>query len=246
MVRELLGGRFANTAFVLFNPSGTRMLSKTGRSPNQGLSSSRGPGRGASDSDVVSEMDRIARRYEPKGNLESAELQDFHSLKQSLNVASADQRLLVLVNAPKSDHGNLAEKLKPVFADSETIGKFHLDFLGEKTDKNWTAAVKGSKTKPGIMIVQSSQFGLDGKVVDQLELNESVDEIKKALLNANKKFAKVEKRKDYSAHVREGRRQGIKFESEIPYGEDRDGDGEIDKRGRREPQRGGRRGRRGR
>lgn len=195
MVRKLLGGRFENTAFVLFDPSGTRMLSKTGRSPNQGLSSARGPGHKASDSAVVSEMNRIARKFKTKADPTLAELQDFHSFKQALNVAAADQRLLVLVNAPTTDHEKLGEKLKPVFADPETVGRFHLDFLDASTDKDWAKVLRGSKKGPGIMIVQSGQFGLDGKVVAHLGLDHSVDEIRQSLLIANQKFAKLEKEK---------------------------------------------------
>ena len=42
-------------------------------------------------------------------------------------------------------------------------------------------------------------------------------------LEANTAFASMEDRKVYSQHVSTGRRKGIYFENEIPYGEDRDG-----------------------
>ena len=44
-------------------------------------------------------MYRIADDYEPTGSEEAAVLQEFNSFRQALNVASADQRLLVLVDA---------------------------------------------------------------------------------------------------------------------------------------------------
>ena len=104
-------------------------------------------------------------------------------------------------------------------------------------------ALNADAADRGILIVRSGQFGLDGTVVDRLGLDASSDQIKDALLNANQRFSTVEKRKDYQSHVQAGRRQGIKYESVIPYGEDRDGDGEIDRRGSSRGQRGGRRGR---
>ena len=239
MVRRLLGGKFVNTVFVLFDPTGESELSRTGRSPNQGLSKR---GRKANDETVVSEMNRIVEQFEPKDNLQMAGLQDFDSLKEAINVASADQRLLVLVNVNQTERDALREKLKPVFTHADVIGKFHLDFLDTKIDETWTKLVTGiedkgteekiAKEKPGIMIVRSSQFGLDGKVVAQLPLSQTVDEFKTALLAENKKFAEAEKRKDYKTHVLEGRKQGIEYDSVIPYGEDRDGDGEIDKKRR--------------
>ena len=229
MVRRLLGGKFANTVFVLFDPTGESELTRKGRSPNQALSTR---GRKADDETVVSEMNRIVKEYEPKDNLQMAELQDFDSLKEAINVASAEQRLLVLVNVNKTERDALSEKLKPVFTHADVIGKFHLDFLDTQTDKTWKKLVTGTEEDPGIMVVQSSQFGLDGKVVAKFPLDQTADEFKTALLTENKKFAEAEKRKDYKTHVLEGRKQGIEYDSVIPYGEDRDGDGKIDKRRR--------------
>ena len=229
MVRRLLGGKFVNTVFVLFDPTGERELSRTGRSPNQGLSTR---GRKATDETVVSEMNRIVKDFEPKDDLQIAELQDFDSLKEAVNVASAEQRLLVLVNVNKTERAALSEKIKPVFTHADVIGKFHLDFLDTEVDKNWTDLVTGTQEKPGIMIVQSSQFGLDGKVVAQLPLGQTADEFKTSLLAENEKFAEAEKRKDYKSHILKGREQGIEYDSVIPYGEDRDGDGEIDRKRR--------------
>ena len=77
-----------------------------------------------------------------------------------------------------------------------------------------------------------------GKVVAELEPDADADAIEKTLLDANRAFSESEERKAYSSHVKDGRREGIYFENAIPYGEDRDGDGEIDHRGRRR-QRGG-------
>ena len=82
-------------------------------------------------------------------------------------------------------------------------------------------------------VVILSQNTGDGAIIDKLPISTSSKKIKTALLAANQKFAKSEKRKVYSQHVVQGRRKGIYFENEIPYGEDRDGDGKIDKQKRR-------------
>ena len=104
MVRSLLNGTYANTAFCIFDPQGEQRLSGTGRSPTQVI------GRRLSDSNdrVIAEMKRIASQYQSKSD-GVAELQDFLSFRQALNVASADQRLLVFVNADKA----AVEKLSP-------------------------------------------------------------------------------------------------------------------------------------
>ena len=227
MVRELLDGRFENTAFVIFDPSGTQRLSKTGRSPDQGLNAKRGPGK-ASNSEIITRMGQIAGRFQANGKAGDAELQDFHSFRQALNVASADQRLLLFVNVDKKSRSKVVSNLKEVFADPEIVGKFHLDFADAKTDAQWSASVKDATNNAGMSLIRSGQFGLDGEVVRLLSLKTKPKDIKSTLLAANKTFSQIEKRKSYSDHVRQGRRQNIYFENVIPYGEDKDGDGEID------------------
>ena len=227
MVRELLDGRFENTAFVIFDPSGTKRLSKTGRSPDQGLNAKRGPGK-ASKGEIIVRMQQIAANYQVIGRASDAELQDFHSFRQALNVASADQRLLLFVNVDQKSRSQVVSNLKEVFADPEIAGKFHLDFADAKTDAQWSESIKDATNNAGMSLIRSGQFGLDGELVRLLSLKTKPKDIKSTLLAANKTFAKVEKRKSYSDHVRQGRRQNIYFENAIPYGEDKDGDGQID------------------
>lgn len=237
MVRGLLNGRFENTAFCVFDPLGQRRLSRTGRSPDQGLSARRGPGRETSSQTVIGKLNQIAADYIPIGATDQVLLQDFNTFRQALNVASADQRLLLQVNVDKESRPEIEKTLMQVFADQEIVGKFHLNFLDPKTDENWGKAIQGANDKPSLVIIQAGQFGLDGTLVQQLTLESSSDTIKSALLAANKTFAESEKRKSYSSHVQQGRRQRIYFENEIPYGEDKDGDGKVDRKGRKKRQR---------
>ena len=233
MVRSLLNGAYANTAFCIFDPQGEQHLSRSGRSPSQVI------GRRSSESNdrVIKEMKRIASGYKPKSD-GTAELQDFLSFRQALNVASADQRLLVFVNADKATVEKLSPTLKKLFADKDIIGRFHLDIAGED-DGQWGKVIADAPPEPAIHVIRAGKFGLDGTAVSKLSLDTSLEDLKKNLLAENKKFSEVESRKDYADHVRAGRRQGIEFKSEIPYGEDRDGDGKIDQRGGRN--RGGKR-----
>ncbi len=227
MVRALLNGRFANTAFCVFDPQGKKRLSRSGRGPsNLGT-----PGRGGqpSDDSVIREMKRISSRYKNRGDSGDIVLQDFNTFRQALNVASADQRLLVFAKVDKDKRGDVENTLQQVFADEDVVGKFHLNFFDDEQDKDWYKKIKGANSRQtGILIIRSGQFGLDGELLKRLPDSASTAEITKALSESNSKFAKIEKRKTYADHVRAGRRKGIYFENEIPYGEDRDGDGKID------------------
>ena len=224
LIRSILNGRYANTAFCIFDPQGEKRLTRSGRSPDQALT-----GRGTDDDNdtIIKEMNRIAKKYLAKTGDQDAVLQDFLSFGQALNVASADQRLLVFVNADKSATKEIMPTLEELFSDDEVVGRFHLDLSGEE-DKEWGKSIKGAKEEPAINIIRASKFGLDGTLVKQLPLGSSLTELKTALLDENKKYSSTEKRKEYAKHVMNGKRSGIKYESAIPYGEDRDGDGKID------------------
>ncbi len=240
LVRSLLNGRFANTAFCILAPDGKERLSRTGRGPEHGLSAGRpGPDNEPSAEEVIKALENIAMSYRPRGDEKDATLQDFHTFRQALNVAAGDQRLLLFVAAADDDQAKVKQTLKPVFADDEVIGKFHLDFADTAKDAAWAENIERTRGKSGLVIVHADPFGQSGRVVEQLPLTASAEEIKTALLKANTGFSLTEERKVYSEHVDTGRRERIFFENEMPYGEDRDGDGKIDSGGGKGGDKGG-------
>lgn len=180
---------------------------------------------------VVAVLNEISSEYLTKGEGSEAGLQDFHTIRQALNVASGDQRLLILTVGDEKEEESEGV-LRKLFNDRELMGRFHHDFVRKEED--WQELVVGEKEEAGFLIVQADRFGMSGKVVAELSLSVGGKELKEALIEANGVFAATEERKSYREHVSEGRRQGIYFEGGVPYGEDRDGDGKIDeRRGRR-------------
>ncbi len=241
-IRDLLQGSMQNTAFVVYAPDGKTKLTRSQRSPQFVLG-----GRGSKDiAPVIDQMGEIADEYKVKGSANSAVLQDFDSFKQSLNVASADQRLLVFTVSPQNKMTRVRKSLQAVFNDPSVSGKFHFDIAG-KGDVKWAEILKNVDAKTGIFIIKSDEFGQEGVVVKSLPLDTAASRLRAELLAANKQFAKLEKRKDYGKHVNQGRREGVKFENAIQHGEDRNGDGKVDehkpsqgRRGDRPPRGGGR------
>ncbi len=199
-------------------PDGQEWLSRASRGPEQVLGRS-----GATEA-----LHRYALMYPAKAESKDALVQDFHSFRQALNVASADQRVLVLVNAPAGQESKLRESLRAVANDQSVIGRFHFDF---EQSSGWKANVTGSSDQPGIIMIHPGEFGMNGKALKQLPLNATNEQIIATMLQANTHFAATTEKKVYSQHVAKGTRQGIYFQGAVPYGEDRDGDGEIDHRG---------------
>ena len=113
-------------------------------------------------------------------------------------------------------------------SNKDISGKFHVDFGTAATDREWSQSIRGVKYKSAYFVIRADEFGQQGVVVDQLPLTTSVAELRTSMLDANQVFAESEERKAYAAHVADGKQQGIYFEQQIPFGEDKDGDGVID------------------
>jgi hypothetical protein len=212
-----LSGAFANTAFCLLSPDGQKKLTRGGRGPQMSL------GRG----NEIAQAERIARQYQTTADLREAVVEDFHSFRQALNVASADQRVLVLISGPKAKLDAARLSLRTVASDSRIIGRFHFDF---DADDAWVKSIAGGNgDASGIFAIRPGEFGLKGEVLAQMSLDSDNDKILDTLVAANVTFAKTTAKKVYATHVAKGKKLGIYFEGAVPYGEDRDGDGVIDK-----------------
>lgn len=220
-MRSYLNGRFANTAFCMLAPDGKERLTRGGRSPGQIF------GRSAN---LADELNRIAKDYRAKEMKTPAPMPDFGTFRMALNIASGDQRVLVLQAGTDE---KATANLTAVAASPPILGRFHYDL--EKDADMWSEVIEGEKSTKGILLINPDPFGQKGTVISQLPLSASRQEITKALQEANAKFIATTEKKSYSEHVKKGRRAGIHFEMPVEFGEDRDGDGVIDER------RGGRR-----
>lgn len=227
MVRNLLNGRFENTAFVLMSPNGKELTRKGSRSPLMTFGSVNA---------TVNAMDLYLFDFEPKNLKAHPTPPDFDSLKQSLNVASADQRPLVIgFYRDRTSKSRIQNMLAIAFTAKESIGRFHFD--QQSLDTGWPTSISPTSAREGLYIIHPDEFGLKGKVAQFIPESTSDSQLIKLLTEANNQFIKVTQPKVYSSHVSKGRRLGIKFNSVVPYGEDRNGDGIIDSRGQRNPRR---------
>lgn len=224
LIRSLLNGRMENTAFVVFAPDAKTALTRSGRSPKH-----------AFGSDTISSMNALAAKYKPTNNNQQATLSDFNSFKQALNVASADQRLLVYTVSPNDQLPAVKAHLQTIFNDPAITGRFFYD-IAQKQDTQLAKSINNTTQKTGIFIIQPGKYGQTGTALAQLPLDATPETIKKSLLTANTTFANTEKRKIYSQHVSDGKKDNINYLNNVAPGEDRDADGKIDpKRERRKP-----------
>ena len=180
----------------------------------------------------MSAFGEIADDYRAKGKSEAAAVPDFPNFRLGLNVASADQRVIILISGTEKEIKEARKSISAVSNDPEIIGRFHYDF--ETDPKTWTGILTGSKSKSGIKIIVPDTYGQKGRIIKSLPLETKAEKLKAALLKANETFVKTTEKKNYQNHVQEGRRKGVKWTMPMEFGEDRDGDGKIDHRaGRR-------------
>ncbi|MGC6427731.1 MAG: hypothetical protein ACON5H_12155 [Akkermansiaceae bacterium] len=199
-------------------PDGQTRLTRSGRGPHHAF------GHG---SDLATELDEIAKKYRVREK-SPGPAPDFNRFALALNVAAADQRVLVL-QAGKSKKAS--ETLSAAAWSDLMIGRFHYDV--EINTSQWTEIIEGEKSQEGIMIIHPDPFGQKGKVLAQLPYDVSRKDLAAALTKANKTFTQTTEKKNYSNHVSEGRRKRIFITMPVEFGEDRDGDGKIDHRGAR-------------
>ncbi len=218
IVRSYLNGRFENTAFCILSPDGKQRLTRSHRGPSQALGG-----------DLAEALGEISRKYSMRGRVDTALVPDFPNFRLALNVASADQRLLISVVGEEAKVDAVREQMKAIANSDELIGRVHYDF--HSSEAELAKALGKANAGAGIRIVLPDTFGQTGKVMNELPINATMSDLKEAILKANKTFAETTEKKVYSDHVRAGRQQGVEWTMPMEYGEDRDGDGVIDFRG---------------
>ena len=217
LIRRHFDGKFVNTAFCLLSPDGNKRLSQSSR----GISRPFG-----NNNQVAVGLTRIAKEYPSKADFREALTPDFHSFRQALNVAAADQRVLVLVAVPEEQRKRTEKRLRNIAWHDDVVGRFHFDF---ETDPNtWQTKLTGKNQDNGIFLIKSSKFGINGTILARVPLEATDAELLNALNKANEEFARTTTKTDYTSHVAEGRRKGYFFEMAMPYGEDRNADGKVD------------------
>ena len=216
IVRSHLGGRFENTAFCVIAPDGQKRLTRSGRGPLH-------------ISQNFDDIAVIADRYKSRGDMLNSRIPDFNSFALALNVSSADQKILLLIVGNEDEITAAGKRIRSVAWDENVVGRFNYDF--ESDSDSWVAPISSKSKRSGFYIVRPGEFGLEGEIVKSLPLNTSKETLLQEMTVANRDYAKRTKKKVYSSHVVEGRKQGKRIEMAMPFGEDRDGDGKIDHRG---------------
>lgn len=121
---------------------------------------------------------------------------------------------MVVVGGDQAEVDRLNKKLSSVIWEESLIGKF---IYASTTNREDLGIVAGATSKLGYLVVNPDIFGKKGELIEVIDGASSTKELKKALSAAADEFMRT--KKTHGTHVRDGRRNGEEWESEVPVPE---------------------------
>ena len=159
-------------------------------------------------------MDRIAKDYpESRGTaLSDTRLPLVGRIDLALNVAACDSLPVVVTWADEQQQlDQINQKLLGLAWSEQFAGQF---IYASATDGKELKPITGRKQSAAILIVQPDAYGLSGQVLQQLESDASVDNLRTAMHDVIAKYPR--RQKTHNSHVRMGIQLGIEWETLIP------------------------------
>lgn len=192
------GGVLRNTSFALLTPEGEK-IGRGGRSPDMVY---RSPER------FVSTLQRLARQHESSAKAIAA-LPTHRDLRLGLNVAAADIRPLVVIRAQGEKAARaLAERVATFAWSADGVGRAHYVVLSE------ASTYADLTPEPGISVIHPDSHGQGGRVLVHLPPDEAEAKLPEALDAGLVLFQG--KTRNFRQHMRDARRRGIEWETEVP------------------------------
>ncbi|MDA1195767.1 MAG: thioredoxin family protein [Planctomycetota bacterium] len=201
-------GELENTTFALLAPDGKTPLARTGRSPSFAY------GHGSEAVGRMAEaMEMIRKRYPGKrAATAGAPLPLLPDVRRGVNVAACDGLPLVIVIGRDEAHRRALEaNLAPLAWAEGNQGAFLYASTHELKDLEGLAEVKRTA---GYAVIAPGTYGADGKGLVQVPADATAKTIQAALNRARGAFAAPEK--SQGDHVRDGKRAGVHWDTEIP------------------------------
>lgn len=207
-MKSIYRGRSAeleNTVFTVLAPDGETPLVRPSRSPGMTYGT---PER------LVEALEGFTERYAKsvKRRGKTSPLPVYEDLRVSLDVASCDSRpLVVVLSKDEKKRAKAAARLAELAWSEEFIGRCHYAFAVEDKELE---SFEGLPKGDALLVVAPGDYGLSGKILGSVDLD-SKERAMRALLERGlelyKPVAKIPR-----DHIRQGRRAGLDWETDIP------------------------------
>ena len=200
-------GQVENTTFALLSPDGRTPLVRAGRSPNWDFSGAQ---------DMAAAMDRIASLYPDRYTAGGADLPVVDNLRLALNVGACDHLPVVaLLSDNPQQLQRWRAQLASVAWNPSVQGR--AIYCLDRTASARTL-IRG-RVENGLVVLQSGQFGLDGSVLANLDVDspQLVTQLTRALSRYSYRNT------DSFTHIREGNARGVHWQTQIPVTDPQEG-----------------------
>ena len=166
---------------------------------------------------MVADLRKFAKQYPgvkpKKGSIPS--VPKMKSVRLAVNVASCDGLpCVVVVGGDQAEVDRLNDKLSGVIWGKALVGKF---ICASTTNRDDLDIVTGATSKSGFLVIKPDVYGKKGELIKAIDGDASSKELKKSLASIADKFARNSK--THGTHVRDGRRNGETWETEVPVPE---------------------------
>lgn len=198
-------GDLRNFGYAILSPDGKKKLMSSRRGPNFVYRDAK---------DMAADLRRLGKPYRKSANANKKPtvLPAMKSVRLGLNVASCDGLpFVVVVGKTGRDLAGLQKKLAGAVWKKDLVGKY---IFASTTEGKDLAPIKGAKFSTGIFVIKPDVYGLTGTVITKLGSRVSADKLEKTLVDVAKKF--LRKSKVHRDHVRQGRRAGMEWKTEVP------------------------------
>jgi hypothetical protein len=194
-------GDLENTTFALLTPDAQR-VGRAGRSPDFMFRDA---------DELVEAMRKLSKEYEPRAA--ARRLPVVKNVRLALDVAACDSLPLALVvGQDEKERARIEEALAKAAWSPALQGAFVYALVADR--KELAPITSAGVAQSGVLVVEPDAYGVSGKVLAFISASAPPAELEAALGKARTLF--TAKPKDPQTHIREGRRQGVHWETEIP------------------------------
>ena len=199
------GGDLRNFGFCILSPDGKRQLRRSNRGPNFVYANSK---------EMAADLRQLAKKYSAKatGKESNPPVPRMKSVRLGINVASCDGLpSIVVAGKDQSEVDRLNKKLSAVIWNEELAGRF---IYASTTNLNDLNIVARAKAKTGFLVIKPDAYGMKGELIEAIDADVSNEILRIALALAADTFTRNSK--SHGTHVRNGRRTGQIWETEVP------------------------------
>jgi hypothetical protein len=193
-------GELENSVFCIMSPDGKNKLVRGARGIGHVYSDAR---------DMANGMAKIADKYTPTGS--PTAIPFVTNARLALDISAADnQPLVVVIAKDEAVRTRLINQVSTLAWGDDFVGRF----IYAKSTAADLASVDGVKIESGVLVLAPDKFGQKGNVLSQVDAGASAAEIAGAFRKALAQYKPDAK--TFQNHVREGQRQGVFWETQIP------------------------------